>query len=422
MKRVLFIIQSYPSNRSANVLCDDKIMKAMLINGDYDIHCLVYRFHGQSNYEVVDKLKIHRLNRGLWWNIYTYARDNETRIFYRIIVKVNRLLMRLKQLVYIPIYPNYEPLLARSMAKAAIELHKQYNFDLVVAEHSGRDTLYAGGQLKTYDPEVKLVSILWDPISGRQLAKYLPKSYANYMMLKDESRLLSNSDRIISLQSNRAYQELYSKDKPFFKNLRFLDIPGIVRPTMHNIKEQYTKNGMINMLYSGILSLPDRDPSILIEIIKKSKYADKINLLFFAAGDDGKNKANSMLKDFKGCSLIHSYISKTMLNSVAFHSDVLLNLGGPNPGMVPSKIFEYMSLGKPIVSTYYIDNDSSKAYLDQYPASACIDIREPLEKCIKLFEKFIDHNLNNLVPFEEVEKKFPTNSPQEFIHVFEELL
>lgn len=421
MKKVLFIIQSYPSNRSANVLCDDKIIKEMLNNGGYDIHCLVYRFHGQPNYELIEGLKIHRLSRGLWWNIYTYARDNETKPFYRFLVKVNRLLMRLKQLVFIPIYPNYEPLLACNMAKAAIRLHNKYNFDLVISEHSGRDTLYAGSQLKKYDPCVKLVSILWDPISGRQLAKYLPKSYANYMMLKDEIRLLSNSNRIISLQSNRSYQELYSKEKPFFKNIRFLDIPGIVRPTLSNIDEPFTKKNMINMLYSGILSLPDRDPARLIEIIKMSKYADKINLLFFAAGDDGKAKANSILKDFRGHSLIHSYIPKTLLNSVAMHSDILINIGGPNPGMVPSKIFEYMSLGKPILSTFYIDNESSKTYLEHYPASACIDIREPIENCIIAFEYFVEHCLGKEVSFEDVEKNFPMNSPKEFIHVFEEL-
>lgn len=422
MKKVLFIIQSYPSNRSANVLCDDKIMKAMLNSGDYEIHCLVYRFHGQQKYEELDGLKIHRLNRGLWWNLYTYARDNETEPFYRFLVKINRLLMRLKQLICIPIYPNYEPLLAKNIARVAIELHKEHNFDLVVSDHSGRDTLYAGGQLKKYDSNVILVSILWDPISGRQLAKYLPKSYANFMMLRDEIRLLNNSDRIICLQSNRSYQEIYSKDKPFFKNVRFLDIPGIVKPTMTNMEEQFTKNGMINILYSGILSLPDRDPAMLIEIIKQSKYADKINLLFFAAGDDGKSKAKAMLKDFKGTSLIHSYIPKLLLNSVAFHSDVLINIGGPNPRMVPSKIFEYMSLGKPILSTYYIDNESSRSYLEHYPASVCIDIREPLDKCVAVFENFIGQNLNKKVPFEEVEKIFSMNSPKEFIHVFEELL
>ena len=35
MKRVLFIIQSYPSERSANVLCDEKVMKELVLKKAY---------------------------------------------------------------------------------------------------------------------------------------------------------------------------------------------------------------------------------------------------------------------------------------------------------------------------------------------------------------------------------------------------
>ena len=421
MKKVLFIIQSYPSKRSANVLCDEKIMREMLANEEFEIHCLVYRFYGQLPYEEINGLKVHRLERGTWWLLYTYAREIDRKPFYRFLVKLNRIFMRIKQVIFIPIYPNYEPMLADKLARRAIGLHKIEHFDLVVAEHSGRDTLFAGRQLKNYDSNVRLVSILWDPISGRDLAKYLPRKYAYRKMLKDEIHLLDNSDRIICMQSNRRYQEVYSKDKPFFRNVRFLDIPGIIRPTIRHADEAFTRKGMINLLYSGILTLPDRDPSVLIEMIKRSRYADRINIMFFVAGDEGKAKASLLLADFKGNSIIHSYIPQALLDCVASHSDALINIGGPNPGMVPSKIFEYMSLGKPILSTYYIDKESSKSYLEHYSAAVCIDIREPIDRCVDCFERFIEHNLYKEVLFEEVEKQFPINSPQKYIEVFKEL-
>ena len=422
MKKVLFIIQSYPSNRSANVLCDDRIMKAMLDKGGYEIHCLAYRFHGQKLNELMNGIRVHRFRRGLWWNLYTYARDNDNNPFYRFIVKLDRLYMRLRQLLYIPIYPDYEPFLAKLVAKEAIKLHSKEHFDLVIAEHHGRDTLYAGSQLKKHDENVILVSILWDPFSGKDLAKYLPHKYAYHMMSKDENRILSLSDCIISMHSNKGYQEKFSKDKAFFKKMRFLDIPGIIKPAEHWVKEAFTKADKINMLYSGLLSVPDRDPSILIEMIQKSKFADKVNLMFFVTGEDGIAMAKKRLHGFNGNSIIHSYVQKDLLDSIASHSDVLINIGGPNPRMVPSKIFEYMSLGKPILSTFYIDNDSSKDYLDKYPAAICIDIRKQLPECIRAFEYFIENKLKCKVSFDEVENKFPLNSPNKYIEVFEELL
>lgn len=422
MKKVLFIIQSYPSNRSANVICDEKIMKAMIDSGKYEIHCLAYRFHGQKLYEEINGFKVHRFKRGHWWNLYTYARDNESQPLYKAIVKLNRLYMRFRQFCCIPIYPNYEPILAKLVAKNAIELYRKEQYDLIIAEHSGRDTLYGGMKVKERFPNVRFIPILWDPLSGRQPAKYLPIKYAEKRIEEDEKFLLKNADRVICLQSNEEYQRQHSAKKSFFKNLRFLDIPGIIHPTIHPCQEGFTKKGRINILYSGILTLPDRNPSAFIRIIKQSKFADRINIMFFSAGIDGKECAKRELADFKGTWLVHPYIPKSQLNTVAANSDVFLNIGGPNPVMVPSKIFEYMSLGKPIVSTYYIDNESSRKYFDSYPLSCCLDIRKSEEELVVLFDEFISNQLNKTVPFDSVQKAFPRNTPAEFIKVFEEVL
>lgn len=422
MKKVLFIIQSYPSNRSANVICDDKIMKAMLQTKRYEVHCLVYQFHGQSLKEELNGIKVHRFRRSKWWDLYTYARDNENELIYKMVVKLNRLYMRARQLFCIPIYPNYEPLLAKLVANEAIKLHSQEKFDLVVAEHSGRDTLYAGMKLKQSDSNVKFVSILWDPLSGRNLAKYLPEKYAQIRAEKDEAELLKNSDRIICLESNRKYQENHSSNKPFYRNIRFLDIPGIVPHANVKLSENFTVKGMINILYSGILTIPDRDPSILIQILNNSKYASKINLMFFSAGIEGIERANTALKNFKGKALIHPYVEKKLLDAIAANSDVLLNIGGPNPRMVPSKIFEYLSLGKPIISTYYIDDESSRKYLKLYPSAICLDIREPLNENIRDLDCFIESKLHSAVEFSTVKELYPKNTPQVFLDVFNEIL
>lgn len=422
MKKVLFIIQSYPSQRSANVLCDDKIMKEMLKTGDFEIHCMVYKFHGQSTYEEIDGLRIHRIKRNWWWDLYTYARNNETSKVNRGIVHLNRLYMRFRQLCLVPIYPDYEPLLAQLMAKAAIKLQAENNYDLIVAEHSGRDTLYAGAMVKKKFNGVKLVSILWDPLSGRIPAKYLPKKYAQYMINKDEEKLLKYSDCIVCLKSNTKYQQLHSKNKPFYSRIHFLDIPGIIKPETSHVQDRFNIPGKINIIYSGILQIPDRDPSSIINLLNNSKFAEKINLMFFSAGTEAMQKAAEILKRFRGTSLVHPYIPKKELNSVASNADIFLNLGGPNPVMVPSKIFEYMSLGKPIISTYTIDNDSSKEYLDLYPSALCLDLRKNHDELITHIDTFIERKQNCHVPFETVKNLFPKNSPSEYIKIFNSLL
>lgn len=422
MKKVLFIIQSYPSNRSANVLCDEKIMNTMRLTGQYDIHCLCYRFYGQPLYEELNGFKIHRVKRAKWWDLYTYARDRENdSLLCRIVVKLNRLYMRVRQVCCIPLYPNYEPLLARKMGSSAVRLQKHEAFDLVVAEHSGRDTLYAGQQLKKIFSAVKFIAILWDPLSGRDLAKYLPRSYAKHRVSKDEIILLNNADIIISLKSNEQYQVAHNSNKLFFRKIKFLDIPGIELRDIPYSQNSFIKQNKINILYSGILSYPDRDPSILIKLLNESEYAPHIHLMFFCAGS-AVPLAQKELKSFKGSYIIHPYIPKLSLDSIANQANILINIGGINSRMVPSKIFEYMSLGKPIISTMQIDDDSSKPYLDKYPLSLIIDIRKNLQQSVREVDKFIKANSNSSIDYQVVKNLFPLNTPQAFLKVIEEIL
>lgn len=58
-KKVLFLIQWYPSFRSANVNCDTNIMKELLKTGLYDIHCLSYKPINRPDYEYLDGFHVH---------------------------------------------------------------------------------------------------------------------------------------------------------------------------------------------------------------------------------------------------------------------------------------------------------------------------------------------------------------------------
>ena len=56
-------------------------------------------------------------------------------------------------------------------------------------------------------------------------------------------------------------------------------------------------------------------------------------------------------------------------------SDGVLNIGNSDPIFAPSKIIEYIGFGKPIITSYRIDEDSSLKYMKQYPKALCIDER-----------------------------------------------
>ena len=104
-------------------------------------------------------------------------------------------------------------------------------------------------------------------------------------------------------------------------------------------------------------------------------------------------------------------------------ADVLLNIGNVIPGMVPSKIFEYMSTCKPIITTFRNENDTSLEYLKKY--DSCLAIDEQNSSIKDNANKLTCYlaNINNLtVDREKVQRTFANNTPKAFVDEIDRLL
>ena len=54
-------------------------------------------------------------------------------------------------------------------------------------------------------------------------------------------------------------------------------------------------------------------------------------------------------------------------------SDILLSIGNMDPNLIPSKLFKYMSIGKPIIHLKRGERDSCLPYLARYPLALVLD-------------------------------------------------
>jgi hypothetical protein len=105
---------------------------------------------------------------------------------------------------------------------------------------------------------------------------------------------------------------------------------------------------------------------LLFEKLLTQNYSKKIELHFY-----GKIKSN--IKSFKAYEVLindriflHGVVPKKQVKTILQESDILINIGNSNPFQEPSKIIEYIYLGKPIINIYSIENDSSKKLLSNY--------------------------------------------------------
>lgn len=420
MKKVLFTVQWYPSVLSANALCDEKIISTLLNTGEYEVHCLVYKPLAAKDEEQLNGVHVHRFRRGRWWDKVIEAKKAKDKKS-KFILKINKIILRLRQILFAPFYPMSTPYVCKKFARKAVQLYKKEKFDIVISEHHGEDSLYAGYALKKKFPQIKFMPIFWDALAMKQPAKYLPKGFASKRLKKSEQKVAAVADRIIQMNISEQAYAPYLQNNPFAEKYKFFGLPGVIQPPQIEGEARFIKQGKINLIYAGILNLPERDPEPLVRALAQTKIAKDLNLIFLCTGA-GRDKLQRLRKDFAGEIVINGYISQDEIKKLYQEVDVFLNFGGANPYMMPSKLLEYMSYGKPILSGYYIDNDSSKRYLARYPLAYCVDTRREVGAIAKEVEEFITASLKERVPFEKVKELYRENTPDAYIEEIKSLL
>ena len=113
------------------------------------------------------------------------------------------------------------------------------------------------------------------------------------------------------------------------------------------------------------------------------------------------------------------------------HADILLNIGNKSINQTPSKVFDYIGTGRPIINLYSIEGDTSMKYLDNYPNK--INIFEDVDLIgdnVRKINAFVSEHLGYRVEEEhllELYKEYLServveNTYQEIVNNLNELL
>lgn len=424
-KKILFTIQWFgiPSKyaASANALCDELIIRRLSELDDIEIHILCYGLTGFPSEDIMDGIIVHRFNRSKFWNKYIINRNDissKTKNFFNFI---NRIAMRFKQILFISSFPNYEPILVHKFESESLRLHRRYNFDAVISEFNGVDSLSAGLAIKRYDSNVKFLPICWDSIAGGRLANYMPRKFCMRQRRKLETQTMSLADKAIVMKSSAKFHKDNSSSFDYYNKYVILDIPYLNishKELNYAIYNNISYNRVLKMLYSGTMS--DRNPESLLAILEKSNIRTKLT---FITLQYEHQKILSLQNKYPNVNIeCLPYMSHDELTKYQRDCDILVNFGVSNPNAVSGKIFDYMRLGKPIISTVNHDNEASTPFLKKYSHALIIDERLPIEQNLLYFREFIDYVNNNPVDMVKVAEDFKENTPEAYIAVISNIL
>ena len=166
-----------------------------------------------------------------------------------------------------------------------------------------------------------------------------------------------------------------------------------------NIRVETTADkDVTKCLYCGSLYSNIRTPDYLLDLLAESLTKGKIELTFVGRNCDTFSSLRPELP-IKWLGVVSSDEAKQMVDE----AHVLINIGNTIDNQVPSKIFDYISSGKPIINLYKIKNCPTLKYLDKYPLA--LNIFENKDCFVENVQK-IDSFLANVKTVEGVPSKY----------------
>lgn len=394
MKKILFILSEYPPRISSTALAASLVIEK--VKNNYEVYCLSLTNNGEQA-------------------------DKSFSLYYEDIRKIegNGFALKVRQVVMSPIYPVMHPLIQRKLNKTALKICLKEKIDCVVSCVFPMETAVAGKYIKKKCPQIKFIPYFIDAYSCGTVPKYLSENFAIKRKTALESEIVEVSDRVIAMESSRKYHEMVTK----YRNVCYLNPAFLCKPKPTNDLLDITKTNKINIVYAGYLYYPDRNPSYILHALSSMKRND-IRMIFIGNMDE---KVKEIIKNeqstFHGELVCYGKVSHDELVGVLSNSNIYLNLGVSNANAISGKIFEYMSYGKPIITTFFDENEASLPYMNNYKLSCCINQTVILEdEAGIILDDFINSTIDKQVNYDIVKRDFYSSTADAFIEVLDETI
>lgn len=317
---------------------------------------------------------------------------------------------KIKVFLYCVIWPFSSITKPLRLYKKAKQLVLSQKFDIIVASYNGIDDLYVGHKLKNEFNNLLYIPYFLDACYAGQCPRILPMWLKDKMALFWEHHYLKNADGIVMMEAAKT-KYLMNKDKiGYFDKITFLDLP-LYQPqnsNKSNNRRHFPKEQRV-VFYAGSMPRNIRPPHFILDLF--SKFGKEDLHLYIAGTTEYKTIIDKVCLTNSNIHFLGA-LPYNQVKEMMSEADFLLNIGNNLSNMVPSKIFEYMSFGKPIISTYRIDNDPTLTYLYKYKDALLLDERLNLKSGIHKLKDFIFESSHELF---HPEDQFVNNRPETMV-------
>lgn len=182
-------------------------------------------------------------------------------------------------------------------------------------------------------------------------------------------------------------------------------------PLVSNPKVELNKNENINKIkcvFSGNIYYGIRDPLYTLKLFEKLIETKRVELHLVGVSIE------ELPTEFRESNIVcYGKVLASEAQETMNSADVLVNIGNLMNNQLPSKIFDYISLGKPIVNVCKNRDCPTLPYMEKYPLSLNLfEEQDLLESQIEKLVQFLEESRGKQLEFSEVEKLYETATPK----------
>src|SRR5665648_695196 len=249
-------------------------------------------------------------------------------------------------------------------------------------------------------------------VSRASLKQAWIKAYESALEnIDDPNDMIKISDGLLAIHSLQRHFATHFPEST--TKFQFVEHPLIkpIRPT--NIKDHTISDfDQCNIVYTGALLIGYVTPDYMLSLLSIVRLQIEFTMHLYIGGNCEKTIAK--YQEIMPANIVnHGYVDKeTALNALT-ETNILINIAEIKGVQISSKIFEYMSTGKPIVHFYTASEDVNVKILKDYPLCLCLkQDQQLLQENAEKFIRFCRDNKDKTLNFTEIEKVYFYATPK----------
>lgn len=299
-------------------------------------------------------------------------------------------------------HPNNLHWYVKAAYRRLDEIHSKEPIDILFSVGAPMASHCAAFKFKQKHSNVRWVTYSVDSYAAQNNNRVKFCEFEKYILSQADHNLLSEE-----IYNNSGFIFDGCEDK--FTTIRYL-LPEI--PERCSSK-QYFDRSKLNLVYAGSFYRKIRNPQFLLDIF--ASIPDEYVLHLYCTSDCDAVIDNAVLES-KGKIIRHVTVNPDEIMDIYSEADVLVSVGNSLPEFKPSKTFEYIATGKPILNIHY--NGLKDEVLEQHPCVLQLCNEDDVTLAVNKVQQFCEDSRKKVIDridLKRIYKKYTAESIRDIL-------